>query len=343
MKDISTIGIDLAKNSMQLHGVDSNGRVVLKKTLSRGHAAKFFANLPACLVGMESCASSAYWARIIESCGHTAKRIHPKFVKPYLMQDKSDANDAAAICEAVQRPRMRFVPHKTQEQADIQAMHRVRENLMKERTATINQIRGLLAENGIVIKKGAPNVRKDLPGIISDQDNELSGIMRELLAMCYEHLQHLDKHIAVQSKNIQNIANQHDVCKRLIQIPGIGCLTGTLLLTVAGKQGDFKNGRQFAAFNGLTPKQHSTGGKTRMLGITKRGNSAVRKLLIHGARTVIRSLEMGRNLYGDGRTTAWLKSLLERRGINRATVALANKMARIAWNLIANGTEFKAA
>ncbi len=343
MKNINIIGIDLAKNSLQLHGVDTKGRVVLKKTLKREKVAKFFANLPVCLVGMEACATSAYWARVIESCGHEVRRIHPKFVKPYLISDKNDANDAAAICEAVQRPRMRFVPHKTQKQTDIQAIHRVRDNFVRDRTATINQTRGLLAENGIAIKQGACNARKLLPGIIDDRQNQLSEDMRELLEVLYEHLKHLDVQIATQNTKLQIITKQNDDCKRLMQIPGIGYLTASILLTVTGRPKDFKNGREFAASLGLVPRQFSTGGKSRLLGITKRGNSKVRTLLIHGARSVLRSLKMGRKLYGDGRVTAWLTTLVERRGDNRACVALANKMARIAWNMVAYGTEFKAA
>ncbi len=343
MKDISIIGIDLAKNSMQLHGVDTKGRVALKKTLKCDKAIEFFANLSPCLVGMEACATSAYWARTIESCGHTVKRIHPRFVKPFLMGDKNDANDAAAICEAVQRPQMRFVPHKNQEQANIQAIHRVRKGFVQDRTATINQIRGLLAENGIVLKQGACHVRSSLIAIIDNQESELTGTLRKLLSALYEHLQHLDKQIAIQSTELQQLAKQNNKCKRLVKVPGIGYLTATILLTVTGRPTDFKNGREFAAFLGLVPRQYSTGGKSRLFGIIKRGNSAVRTLLIHGARAVLRSMKLGHKPFGNGRMTVWLAELLERRGYNRTCVALANKMARIVWNMMATGAEFQMA
>lgn len=343
MKNVTTIGIDLAKNSMQLHGIDSAGKVCLRKTLLRSKAPLFFANLPACLVGMEACATSAYWARVIESCGHTVHRIHPRFVKPYLMADKNDANDAAAVCEAVQRPHMRFVPHKTQEQSDIQAMHRVRKGLVQARTAAINQVRGLLAENGIVIKQGACHVRSHLPSIIEDHENGLSGIMRRLLTELYEHLVALDVRIDRQSKVLQTISKEQEVCRRLMEIPGVGFLTATILLTVGGRPSDFKNGREFAAFLGLVPRQHSTGGKPRMLGITKRGNSCARTLLIHGARAVLRSLKLGRIPLGQGKEAQWVSGMMERRGYNKTSVGLANKMARIAWSMMANETQYRQA
>jgi transposase len=341
MKGITTIGIDLAKNSLQLHGVDSMGRVVLRKTLRRDQAALFFANLPQCLVGMESCATSAFWARVIESCGHTVRRIHPRFVKPFLMSGKNDANDAAAICEALQRPHMRFVPHKTQDQADIQALHRVREGLVRARTRTFNQVRGLLAENGIVLPQGACHVRSHLPLIVDDHENGLSGVMRNLLSSLLESIVFFDEQIAKQNKVLQIIAREREVCRRLLQIPGVGFLTATILLTVAGRPNDFKNGREFAAFLGLVPRQYSTGGKQRLLGITKRGDSHVRTFLIHGARAVLRSMKMGRTPLGEGKRGDWLAQIVERRGPNRASVALANKMARTAWSMLAKGTQYQ--
>jgi len=341
MKRITIIGIDLAKNTFQLHGVDAEGRVVLRRMLRRDQVATFFANLPSCLVGMEACASSAYWARVIEECGHTARRIHAKFIKPYLMADKNDANDAAAICEAVSRPHMRFVPSRTQEQADIQAVHRVRRCLVQSRTATINQARGLLAENGIVIRQGACHVRSHLPAIVGDQDNGLSGTMRRLLASIYENITSLDAKIIEQDQALQEIAKAHEACKRLMKVPGIGILTATILLTMAGSVTDFKNGREFAAYLGLVPRQYSTGGKQRLLGITKRGDSYARTLLIHGARAVLRAMKAGRAPLGDGIRANWQARLIDRRGYNRTSVALANKMARTAWSMLSQGTEYR--
>ena len=341
MKSVTTIGIDLAKNTFQLHGVDVNGKAVLRRTLRRDQVTTFFANIPECLVGMEACASSAYWARVIEECGHTVRRIHAKFVKPYLMADKNDANDAAAICEAVGRPRMRFVPSKTQEQADIQAIHRVRTGLVQARTGAINQARGLLAENGIVIKQGASHVRVQLPGIVADQDNFLSGLMRRLLTSIYERIVFLDVQIAQQNKVLQAIVKGNDACKRLMKVPGVGIQTATILVTMVGAAKDFKNGREFAAYLGLVPRQHSTGGKQRLLGISKRGDSYARTLLIHGARAVLRAMKVGRSPLGEGGRTDWLARLIDRRGANRASVALANKTARIVWNMLAKGEEYK--
>jgi len=343
MNTIKVIGLDLAKNIFQAHGIDEHGKIILRKKMKRDQVPSFFANLPSCLVGLEACATSAYWARVIESCGHTVHRIHPRFVKPYLMNNKNDANDAAAICEAVQRPHMHFVPHKSQEQADIQSIHRVREGFVKARTATINQIRGLLAENGIVIKQGACHVRKELPSIIDNFENELSSIMRQLLQTLYEYITILDDKIAEQEKFLTIISQENDACKRLMKMPGIGLLTGTVLLTATGRIGDFQNGREFSAFLGLVPRQHSSGGKSRLLGITKRGNGYVRTFLIHGARAVIRSIKMGGSPLGKGSTSKWIADLLERKGYNLASVALANKMARIAWCMLMHGSEYKQA
>jgi transposase len=342
MSNVSVIGVDLAKNVFQLHGVDDKGRAVLRRTLRRDQVALFFAKLPTCLVGLEACASSAYWKRVIESCGHDVRCIHPRFVKPYLMADKNDANDAAAICEALQRPHMRFVPHKNQAQADIQAIHRVRKGLVQARTATINQIRGLLAENGVIIRQGAHYVRSQLPAILDNQDNELSGLMRELMMSLLEHLRHLDEQISTQDKRLKLIAEENEICCRLMKMPGVGVLTATILLTVGGRAGDFKNGREFAAYLGLVPRQHSSGGKQKLFGITKRGNSYVRTLLIHGARAVMSSMKKGRTPLGTGHRTQWLLDLEDRRGFHKASVALANKMARTAWCMIARETEFQA-
>ena len=251
MKRITTIGIDLAKNSLQLHGVDAEGKAVLRKTLRRDRVVPFFSNLPECLVGMEACASSAYWARVIEACGHTVRRIHPRFVKPYVMAGKNDANDAAAICEAVARPRMRFVPRKSQEQADIQALHRVRQGFVHRRTAAINQARALLAENGLVIKQGACQMRLQLPTILDDVDNDLSILMRRLLRALYDHIVILEASIACQDQELKWIAKERDDCKRLMKVPGVGLMTATILLTMTGTVSDFKNGREFAAYLGL--------------------------------------------------------------------------------------------
>ena len=341
MKTITTIGIDLAKNSFSVYGVDARGKCVLQRTLTRSGVTRFFANLPACLVGMEACASSEYWARTIESLGHTVRRIHPRYVKAYLLGAKNDANDAAAICEAVQRPNMRFVPHKSPEQMDIQCVHRIRQGYVRSRTALINQARGLLGEYGIVMPQGTSQARLRLPAVIADESNGLSGLMRRNIASLYDSLRFFDQKIAEQDAILKTIAKENEGCKRLMRIPGIGFITATALLTVAGVASNFKNGREFAAFLGLVPRQNSTGGKTKLLGISKRGDKYIRTLLVHGARAVLRSFVIGR--MPEGRRSQWLAALIARRGTKRACVGLANKTARIAWSLLAQGTEYKLA
>jgi transposase len=336
MKTVTTIGIDLAKNSFSIYGVNAQGKPVLQRTLTRANVIRFFANLPECLVGMEACASSEYWARTIESLGHTVRRIHPRYVKAYLLGAKNDTNDAAAICEAVQRPNMRFVPHKSPEQTDIQCVHRIRQGFVRSRTALVNQVRGLLGEYGIVMRQGINTVRNRLPELIADEANELSPIMRRNLAALYESLCFLDERILTQEKILKDIARENEACKRLMQVPGIGLLTATILLSVAGVASNFKNGREFAAYLGLVPRQNSTGGKIKLLGITKRGDTYTRTLLVHGARSVLWHAPQARQ-------NAWLMELAARRGNNRASVALANKTARIVWSMLAQGTEYKIA
>jgi transposase len=339
MKKITTIGIDLAKNSFSVYGVNAKGKCVLRRSLTRSGVIQFFANLPECLVGMEACASSEYWARTIESLGHTVRRIHPRYVKAFLLGAKNDANDAAAICEAVQRPNMRFVPHKSPEQIDIQCVHRIRQGYVRSRTALSNQIRGLLGEYGIVMRQGSAQVRKLLPAVIADENSELSGFMRRNLISLYNTLCFLDQQVDEQEQILKAIAKEKEACKRLMQIPGIGIMTATILLSIAGVDSNFKNGREFAAFLGLVPLQNSTGGKTRLFGISKRGDKYIRTLLIHGARAVLRSAMSKRA--SEGKQHKWLLELVERRGMNRACVGLANKTARIAWSLLAHGTEYK--
>ena len=340
MKPVTTIGIDLAKNSFSVYGVDAKGKPVLSRTLSRAGVVRFFANLPSCLVGMEACSGSEYWARTIESLGHEVRRIHPRYVKAYLLGAKNDTNDAAAICEAVQRPNMRFVPHKSPLQTDIQCIHRIRQRYIRSRTALINQARGLLAEYGIVVRQGANHLRKHLPLLIGNGENNLSPLMRHNLSSLYESLCFFDRQIAGQEAMLKAIVRENEACQRLLKVPGIGLLTATILFSVAGVASNFKNGREFAAYLGLVPRQHSTGGKIKLLGISKRGDSYARTLLIHGGRALISSASF------KGGTQAqnhWLTSLTERRGTKRASVALANKIARIAWSMLAQGTAYRLA
>ena len=337
MKKITTIGMDLAKNVIQVHGVDERGKAVLKKQLKRHQVASFFANLPACRVGMEACGSAHYWARKLEKLGHMVKLMAPQFVKPYVKTNKNDAADAEAICEAVSRPTMRFVPVKTGEQQAVLALHRARQGFVKARTAQANQIRGLLAEYGIIIPQGIGHVAKHVPEILEDGENELPGVFRQLLARLAEHLNELDRQVGELEVQIGSWHRENEASRKLAQIPGIGPITASALVASIGDAKSFKNARQMAAWLGLVPRQHSTGGKPKLLGISKRGDAYLRTLLIHGARAVLRVAERKAN-YAD----SWLANLLSRRPKNVAAVALANKNARIVWALLAHNREYEA-
>jgi transposase len=341
MSEFTLIGIDLAKNIFRINCVDENGKRVMNKNLHRDSVINFFAPLPECTVAMEACASSHYWGRAIESLGHTVKLIHPRYVTPYRLGEKNDANDAAAICAAAQRPDMRFVRLRSQRQSDVQALHRVREGLVTEKTATANRIRSLLAENGIVIKQGPANVFGLLPGIMDDADNTLSGMMRQLLRSQFGHLMSIRDQLAELEKMLQELVAEEDSYQRLLQVPGIGLMTATLLGSELGNGSAFRNGRSFAAYVGLTPGQHSSGGKSTLLGITKRGNRYLRTLLIHCARAVLRSFALGKSPFGGGALDRWVRNLLERRGKNKTAVALAAKLARVSWAMISKGTSFQ--
>ena len=281
--NITTVGIDLAKNVFQLHGVDHQGQITVQKKITRNKLPEFLANLPPCLIGLEACGGSHYWARKFSQMGHQVKLMSPQFVKPYVKSNKNDAVDAQAICEAVTRPTMRFVAPKTIEQQDIQSLHRIRSSFVKQRTALINQIRGLLAEYGIIIAQGIAQVRKKLPEILEDANNDLSFYGRQLFNELLSTLQDLDKKVDHYNQQVEIVCKNNEICQRLIKIEGIGALTATALVASIGDAQVFKNGREMSAFIGLVPKQHSSGGKTRLLGISKRGDRYLRCLLIHGA------------------------------------------------------------
>ena len=334
---ISTLGIDLAKSSFQLHGVNHTCKVVCKKTLSRVKLKEYMVNLPPCLVAMEACGSAHYWARLFRSYGHDVKLIAPQFVKPYVKSNKNDAADAEAICEAAQRPSMRFVSIKEIEQQDLQSLHRMRSMAVSSRTSLINQTRGLLQEYGIDVAKGPKKLFAQLPLILEDAENNLSFLFREYLSELYEELKHLDERVRKYDKKIEQISRQDEDAKRLQTIPGIGPVVATALLAAIGSSvAHFKNGRELAAWLGLVPRQHSTGGRHQLLGISKRGDSYLRNLLIHGARSVLRHADKKTD-----RRSIWVKSLMERRHKNIATVALANKMARTVFALLKTGKDFK--
>jgi transposase len=324
---VTTIGIDLAKNVFQVHGVDGHGKTVLRKQLKRKDVVSFFANLQPCLIGMEACGSAHHWARKLTGLGHTVRLMAAQFVKPYVKTNKSDRNDAEAICEAVGRANMRFVAVKTLAQ---------QAGLVKARTAQANQIRGLLAEFGIVIAKGIGNIAKRLPEILEDGENALPGMMRELLARLGENLKHIEQQIAALERQIRLWHAQNEQSCKLEAIAGIGALTANALVATLGDAKNFKNARQVPAWLGIVPRHQGTGGKVKMGPISKHGDVYVRTLLIHGARAVIGHLERKPDS-----THGWLKSLIARRNKNVAAVALAAKNARIAWALLAHERHYE--
>jgi transposase len=331
---ITTVGIDLAKLVFQVHGVDERGKVAARKQLKRAEMLKYFAKLEPCLIGMEACGSAHYWARKLEEYGHTVKLMAPQFVKPYVKTNKNDMADAEGICEAVSRPNMRFVAIKNAEQQAILSVHRARQGFVKARTAQGNQIRGLLSEFGIVIPQGIYSIRKQVPEILEDGENGLPGAMRNLIDRLTENLKEMDRQVKELEAQIQLWHSENEASRKLAEIPGLGPITASAIVATVGDAREFKNGRQLAAWMGLVPKQKSSGGKQNLLGISKRGDTYLRTLLIHGARSVINVAEKKAG------PESWLRKLMGRRHTNVATVALANKNARIIWALLAHGRTF---
>lgn len=335
---IVRIGLDLAKHVFQVHGVDGQDRAVLRKTLRRDAVAQFFADLPTCVVGMEACSGAHYWAKVLTDFGHEVRLISPQFVKPYVKSNKNDRNDAEAICEAAGRPSMRFVPPKSSEQLTIQAVHRIRQRLVGDRTRLANQIRGLLAEHGIVIARDITRLRHALVQIVDGAESGLNDLLRELASEMKAELSEMDRRLAVYNRRIRNLFRSNEMCQRIGKIEGIGPITATALVAAVGDRTCFKNGRQFAAWLGLVPRQQSSGGKARLLGISKRGDRYLRTLMIHGARAVLGKAGGKR----DPRSQ-WIGQLRDRRHPNVVAVALANKNARIVWSLLARGEEYRPA
>jgi len=334
---ITTIGIDLAKTPFQVQGVDERGKAVLKKPLKRGQMAPFFANLPPCLIGMEACGSAHYWANKLQEMGHTVKLMAPQFVKPSVKTNKNDAADAEAICEAVSRPNMRFVPIKSPEQQAVLALHRARQGFVKARTAQANPICGLLAEHGIIIPRGITHIGRELSGIREDGENGLPDIFRQRIERLGDHLKELDRQVRELEGQIQAWHRESAASRKLAGIPGIGPLTASALVASIGDARQFENGRQLAAWLGLVPRQHSSGGKQTLLGISKRGDGYLRTLLIHGARAVIRIAERKAQQAG-----SWLEGVMARCHKNVAATALANKNARTVWALLVHDREYQA-
>lgn len=336
---VTLVGIDLAKNSFHVHGIDAEGKAVFSKKLSRSRLSPFVANLPACTVAMEACGSAHHWARRFRSFGHEVRLIAPQFVKPFVKTNKNDARDAEAIAEAAQRPNMRFVAVKTVEQQDVLAIHRMRSLTVERRTAQINQIRGLLLEYGVAIPQGRAALMRCLPEILEDADNGLSVRFRAELNVLGEELRHLDERVAHYDTQLQEIARNDAQAQRLMTIPGVGATCATALSATVGEDPTlFGNGRALAAWIGLVPRQHATGGRERLLGISKRGDVYLRQLLIHGARAVLRWVDRK-----DDPTSHWATALKARRHTNVAVVALANKIARVAYAVMTSGKPYNPA
>lgn len=332
---ITTIGLDLAKSVFHVVCFDEKHKEVSKRMLRRSQVLEYFIQCEPCVVAMEACAGAHYWGRELKKVGHTVKLIPPQFVKPYVMSNKNDYNDARAIAEASTRPGMRFVGVKTVEQQDIQALHRLRQQRVKERTALCNQMRALVAEYGIVMNKGVAAVRRGIPELLEDAENGLSDRFRALLAQGYEQLTELGKHIDYYTQQVELHSRQNEQTRRLQALPGFGPIVSSVFASAIGDGRAFKCGRDVSASLGLVPRQHSSGGKDVLLGISKRGDKYLRSLLIHGARSVVIYAENK-----DDTLSRWINRIRERRGTNKAAVALANKLARMGWALLRNGTEY---
>ena len=334
---LTRVGIDLAKNVFQLHGVGRHGKAMWKRRLKRDRwlSALLDKVEPGCEIGMEACAGAHHWARELQSQGYTVKLIPPQFVKPYVKSNKNDANDAEAICEAMSRPNMRFVAVKSVEQQDIQATHRIRAELMTQRTAKANQIRGLVAEYGLVAPQQLRALRAAIPGWLEDAENGLTDHFRALLHGLWVDLIALDDRMVELDQEIKQLAERNEVTRRLQQLRGVGPMVATALVATVGTAEQYHKGRQMAASLGLTPRQCSSGDKQRLLGISKRGDVYLRSLLIHGARAVVSQAK-----HRDDRLSRWVTGIATRRHPNVAAVALANKTARMAWAMLRNETNY---
>ncbi len=333
---IASIGIDLGKTTFHLVALDEHSKVILKKKFSRQQLLAYAANLPSSLVGMEACSGAHFIGAALRRQGHEVRLIPAQFVKPFLKSNKNDYLDAEAIAEAAARQNMRFVPIKTDDQLDLQALHRVRDRLVHRRTALINQIRGFLLERGITFAQGPANLRRQMPALLEDAEQNLTPRMRHLLDHLWQEWKSLNSEIEDISQEIDGIGSQDAGCQRLRQIPGVGPLVATATVAAIGNGAAFRKGREFAAWLGLIPRQHSTGGKARLLGISKRGSVYLRRMFIHGARAMLLRVK-----YDTGRLGQWAHQLELRAPRNKVVVAVANKLARIAWAVLATGNEYR--
>lgn len=328
-RDAAVYGIDIGKNLFHVVGVDASGAPVQRVRFRRDTLLQFFERAAPAIVGMEACPGSQWLARKIQSLGHTVRIVPAQFVKPYVKSNKNDVIDAEAIAEAVTRPTMRFVQIKTTEQSDIQSLHRARDGMVMSRTRMICQMRAFCLEFGVAIRQGAGVFKLDMPRALADVTNDLSPAMRRLLSGLFDDLLSIEKRIAEITREIEALVDRDDVARRLLTIPGVGPLGASALLAAVGHGQQFKKARDMAAWLGLVPKQYSTGGRSTLMGISKRGNAYVRRLLIHGARSCMMHLDRSRNRLG-----AWIDQLQTRMHVNKVVVALANKIARIAWVII---------
>jgi transposase len=330
--EITTIGLDIAKRVFQAHGVDASGKAVLRRKLQRAEVLAFFAGLPPCLVGIEACATAHHWAREIKALGHEVRLMPPSYVKPYVKRGKTDAADAEAICEAVTRPTMRFVPIKTTEQQAVLMLHRTRDLLVRQRTMLVNSLRGHMAELGVIAPQGMSRVSDLVAALLGEDEGRLPTSARQALGSLASELEALGERVKGIEAAILAWHKDNEASRRLATIPGVGPITASAIVATITDPSQFRSGRQLAAWIGLVPKQNSSGGKARQVGISKQGDRYLRRLLVLGATAVIR--------HARTRTTAeaaWLKSLLERRPARLASIAQANKTARIIWALLARG------
>jgi transposase len=336
--EIEMLGIDLAKNVFQLHGIDRRGRAIYKRRVFRDQLLSVVGDIPKCTVAIEACTGAFYWARQFETLGHRVTIISPQYVKPFVRRQKNDGNDAEAIVTAARQPHIPRVPKKTIEQQDIQAVHRARQRMVNHRTAVVSQIRGLLLDRGFAFAKSITRARRTIPVLLSDMTNELTAMARETIAELWDLMCDLDRRVAAIDKKIDAVFKADPTCQRIARIKGVGPKTATAMVAAVGDGAEFKNGRHLAAWLGLVPRQHSSGDKRVMMGISKRGSQHLRSLLVHGARAVVRTAPNKHD-----RQNQWVNDLRERRGFNRATVAVANKTARIIWAVLRTGEPYRTA
>jgi len=336
MSKITTVGLDLAKSVFQVHGSDRTGRPVVRKKLRRKQVLEFFAALSPCLVGLEACASAHHWARELQALGHEVRLIPPQYVRPFVKTNKNDASDAEAICEALMRPTMRFAAVKSAEQQSVLLLHRARELLVRQRTMLINALRGHCGEFGIVVAQGAPKVTELIERIEDPDDTRIPALARAALRSLVEQYRKVQTEILGLEKRLKAWHRSNEASRRLEAIPGVGMITATALVATIGDASQFHSGRQLAAWLGLVPRQHSSGGKERLGRISKRGDGYIRRLLVHGARADLRWSRRRKQA-----RSAWQESLLARRPTNVVLVAMANKTARVVWAMLSRGETFR--